>query len=203
MKRITLCAAALGFAAAGLASAQEYESAYTRIDDGCEVIELPDEPVWETTCDGYDDWDVLIVTDEHGSAEAYRAPRGVESDYISPPMRGLFGSYGAVIEWRLNHGQPFATIHRYTNDTPDMMDPDNAGEWQTLVVVALRPNEPITACAVAYIDASSLPNANEVARQAADYLAIDWMCGQENAQMFDSGSELDVMSIAVQRRPGH
>lgn len=193
----------LAVALAASADAQHFESAYTRIDEGCTEYEHPDEPVWDVTCAGFAGWTVEIVVGEHGAAEAYRAPGGAVSDYLNPPMRGLFGHYGDVIEWRLDAGAPFATIHRYHSDTPDMMDPDHAGEWQTLVVTALRPGEPVVACAVAYIDASSLPNANEAARQAADYLAIDWQCGHEEALMFDADSEYDVMTIAAQRRPGH
>lgn len=194
--------AAASFAAS--AAAQEFESTYTRIDDeACTWVEQEDQPVSDTTCPGFAGWEVLIVSGEHGQAEAYRAPDGAASDYIIPPMRGLFGGYGEVIEWRLSGGVPFATIHRYVNDTPEMMDPDNAGEWDTLVVTALRPGSDIVACAAAYIDASSLPDANEVARQAADYLAIDWQCGIEEPRMFDAGSEYDVMTIAAQRRPGH
>lgn len=189
---------------AGAASAQEYESTYTRIDDeACTWVEQEDQPVSDTTCPGFAGWEVLIVSGEHGQAEAYRSPAGETSDYITPPTRGLFGGYGEVIEWRLSGGVPFATIHRYVNDTPEMMDPDNAGQWHTLIVTALRPGTDIVACAAAYIDASSLPNANEIARQASDYLAINWQCGVEEPQMFDANSEYDVMTIAAQRRPGH
>lgn len=203
---ITRLLTAAGIAAliAGSTSAQEFESTYTRIDEGCTVTEHEDEPVWDTVCPGFQGWEVVIVTGEHGSAEAYRTARGYTSEYINPPMLGLFGHYGDVIEWRHDaDGLPFATIHRYFNDTPEMMDPDNAGEWQTLVVAALNAIDPQIACPVAFIDASSLPNANEIARQAADHLARGWNCRNDAPITFDANSEYDVMTIAAQRRPGH
>lgn len=199
----TLAAAGIAALIAPAAAAQDFESTYTRIDTGCSEFEHPDEPVWETTCPGYQGWEVLIISGEHGSAEGYRSPAGQASDYMNPPMRGLFGHYGDVIEWRLDGGTPFATIHRYYNDTPEMMDPDNAGEWQTLVVTALQPGTPEVACHVAYIDASSLPNANEMARQAADLLASEWFCGIDSPLSFDANSEFDIPFLAAQRRPGH
>lgn len=198
-----MTAAGLAGLIAGAASAQEYESTYTRIDEGCAEFEHPDEPVWDTTCGGHANWQVLFATGEHGSASAYRSPAGRDSDYMNPPMRGLFGHYGDVIEWRLDGSTPFATIHRYHNDTPEMMDPDNAGSWQTLVVTALQPDTPEIACPVAYIDASSLPNANELARQAADLLASEWFCGTDTPYSFDANSEFDIPFLAAQRRPGH
>lgn len=198
-----MTAAALTALISGAAAAQDFESTYTRIDEGCTTVEHEDEPVWSTTCPGFGGWEALIITGEHGSAEGYRSPGGNASEYINPPMRGLFGHYGDVIEWRLDGGTPFATIHRYHNDTPEMMDPDNAGEWQTLVVTALQPGTPEVACHVAYIDASSLPNANEMARQAADLLASEWFCGIDSPLSFDANSEFDIPFLAAQRRPGH
>lgn len=201
IRLIAAMLAAAGFAAS--AEGQEIESTYTRINEGCTTVEHEDEPVWSTTCPGFGGWEVLIITGEHGSAEGYRAPSGQASDYLNPPMRGLFGHYGDVIEWRLDDGTPFATIHRYYNDTPEMMDPDNAGEWQTLVVTALQPGTPEVACHVAYIDASSLRNANVIARQAADLLASEWFCGIDSPYSFDANSEFDIPFLAAQRRPGH
>lgn len=175
-----------GSLAEAQSAVQAPQSAYSRIDEGCVQRQLPDEPVWETTCPGHGGWNVFIIAGEHGAAEAFGPTGEVASDYINPPMRGLFGYFHDVIEWRLSGGRPFAVIHRYVSDTPDPETGADGTRLQTLIVTALKPGTAEVACAMAFVDASALADANAVAREAADRLAGSWDCAREPV-WFDAG----------------
>jgi len=171
-------AALLAIAAGSAASAQPVDSAYTRIDETCTQRQLPGEPVFETACRGHGDWNVYIVASDHGASAAYGRDERVVSDAMNPPMRGLFGGFNDVIEWRLRDGAAFATIHRYVHYNPPETLEVTGGlqEPNTLIVTALDPDGDQPACPVAYVDASALPGANAIAREVADRLAPGWDC---------------------------
>jgi hypothetical protein len=167
------------------------DTSLSRVDQGCTSYQYPGEPVWEVGCPGHGEWSVFISASDHGSASAYAFSGSERSGFTSPPSRGLFGGYGDVIEWRTEDGAAFATIHRYIHDTPDMDGNPGPGA-HTLIVTALRPQAIEVACTVAYVDASALSGANELAHAAADRLARSWTCGDEpvwfNADNSDVGS---------------
>ena len=173
-----MIAALLVVTAGSAAPAQGIDSAYTRIDETCTQRQLPDEPVFETACRGYGEWNVYIVASEHGASAAYGRDEREVSAFMNPPMRGLFGGFNDVIEWRLRDGQPFATIHRYVHYNPPETLEVTGGleEPNTLIVTALDPDAARPACAVAYVDASALSGANQIARDAADRLVPGWDC---------------------------
>lgn len=173
-----MVAALLAVAAGSAASAQIVDSVYTRIDEACTQRQLPDEPVFETACRGHGDWNVYIVASDHGASAAYGRDERMASDFMNPPMRGLFGGFNDVIEWRLRDGEAFATIHRYVHYNPPETLEVTGGleEPNTLIVTALQPDGAHPACAVAYVDASRLPGANQIARDAADRLVPGWDC---------------------------
>lgn len=175
------------------------DSAYVRVFDNCTTYQAEDEPVHFSDCTGLAGWTVHIVAGEHGAAVAY-SQRGKEAQWReNPPRAAIFQDLGQVMEWRLDgSGAPFATIYR------SIFTGYQAGEGgQYLTVAALRPEGELGACHVAYVEAAQQPNANQIARDAADYLAPDWQCGVEEPIVFDLDSELDVLTIAAQRRPGH
>lgn len=166
------------------------DSAYTRIDDACSTTQLPDEPVYETVCPGHGEWTLHITSGEHGAAAAYIGPDGTRSETVYAPMRGLYGSFHTVLEWRLEGGEAFATIHRYVHyNPPELLDTmGGVEEPNTLIVTALAAEGGYTVCPVAYIDASTLPDANEIARDVADRLSRGWDCGNEVVR-FDADLE--------------
>ena len=165
-------------AGSAAASAQQIDSAYTRIDGNCIQRQLPDEPVFETACRGYGDWNVYLVASDHGASAAYGRDERTVSGPMNPPMRGLFGGFNDVIEWRLRNGEAFATIHRYIHyNPPETLEVTGGLEApNTLIVTALYPDGDEPACPVAYVDASALPGANGIAREVADRLAPGWDC---------------------------
>ncbi|MAC39554.1 MAG: hypothetical protein CMH93_08535 [Oceanicaulis sp.] len=196
MSRTILFAAALpvslAVSLAGGAAARSIDSAYTHIDETCTERQLPDEPGVEIRCAGHDDWSFQIAAGEHGAAIAYARAGGTMSDFIAPPMRGLFGGFNEVVEWRLRDGEAFATIHRYIHYNPPEMLEVSGGLEQpnTLIVTTLDPRGADTACAVAHVDASALRNANLVAREAADRLAPGWDCSQEPVLFDDTNPDV-------------
>jgi hypothetical protein len=76
------------------------------------------------------------------------------------------------IEWRLASNTPFAIIQRWRNPDSDA---------KPLLVVSRLP--PGAVCPVAYIDAAANPNADELARRAADELARDFKCGTDQVKV--------------------
>jgi len=180
--------------------AQGPDSAYVRVFDNCETRQLQDQPYYQSDCSGYGDWTVHVIAGEHGAAVAY-SDRGQETQWAeNPPRMAPFQDLGEVMEWRLDpEGVAFATIYRslFTGFEP------GRDEGQFLTVTALRPDGPVGGCHVAYIEAAVQPGANQIARDAADMLAADWQCGVDAPYVFDLNSDMDVATLAAQRRPGH
>ena len=175
------------------------DSVYVRVFDNCTSRAVEDEEVVYSDCAGHGEWTVHILAGQHGIAAAY-SPRGKEVQWSeSPPRAGVFQDFGDVMEWRLDaSGEAFATVYRsiFTG-----FEPGDGGEY--LTVSALRTAGDLGACHVAYIEAAQQPDANQIARDAADYLAPDWQCGVDEPIVFDLDSEMDVLTVAAQRRPGH
>ena len=190
---------ALSATAWAQADAGANDSAYVRVFDNCTAYQAEDEPVHFSDCAGFAGWTVHIVAGEHGAAVAY-SRRGKEAQWgENPPRAGVFQDLGQVMEWRLDaSGAPFATIYRsiFTG-----FEPGDGGQY--LTVSALRPDGEVGACHVAYVEAAQQANANQIAREAADYLAPGWQCGVDEPIVLDLDSEMDVLTIAAQRRPGH
>jgi len=199
MKQFFLAACFISLMASPV-KAQSYDSAYVNVFETCVQREAKDEPVWYSDCEGYDDWTVHVIAGEHGASVAY-SERGKDIQWReNPPRIGPFQDLGEVMEWRLGQdGRAFATIYRsiFSGFEPGQ------GDGQYLTVTALREEGPVGGCHVAYIEAAIQPGANQIARDAADYLAHDWQCGIEEPIVFDLESEMDVLTIAAQRMPGH
>lgn len=194
-----------GLAAAPASAQTPADSRYTRLFEECMERASEDEPVIYSTCPGEKDWPVNLVLGEHGAAVAF-SDRGVEQQWSqNPPRDGSFLGLGPVLEWRIDtrDDEAFATILRWSwerwNETGDGTEP----AAQYLVVSALRPEGETGACHVAYVEARIQPGANQIARDAADYLAPGWQCGVDDPVIFDQDSEYDVITIYAQRRPGH
>ncbi|WP_203294204.1 hypothetical protein [Maricaulis parjimensis] len=182
MSRITgqiLAGLALVWAGAGMAQAQAVVTAYSRIGDHCTEQASMDEPVVEIHCNGRGGWKIVVHASEHGAFMTYQHGDDPASQPLYPPSLGLFGHFHNVLEWREILGSPFATIHRYYHETPEEMSGRPDETYQTLMVTALRPNSADAACVVAFIDASGLSGANEVARDVADRLSRGWDCALE------------------------
>jgi hypothetical protein len=160
--------------AAAPASAQQLESSYTDVDlDDCSVISSDDfGSTW--ACPGYKGIPVMIAEGDLRFFVSY----GLKSTEEKAAEQTLlpFNHLGEKIEWRLSNAEggwkPFATILRYFVQREDGGEEDG----QILVVTKVEPG---ATCHVAYIDALANPDANELARQAADDLVADFDCADQ------------------------
>ncbi len=156
----------------GALPALAFESAYTTIDlDKCRVIAQDRESgsiAW--TCPGYRDMELYVAEGDlrFFVSAGQNAGQRMAARQTLPP----FNYTNNVLEWRLDDGQPFATILRY------FISVDGEGaEEQVLVVSKIGKTD---SCQIAHVNASRNQNANVLARQAADTLAQDFICGEDD-----------------------
>ncbi len=93
---------------------------------------------------------------------------------------GQFNQVNETIEWRLRNGIPFAAILRWfiENSGPDGV-PAKKYLGQVLVVSKVAtPGDPHS-CVVGYVDARANKNANVLARNVADQVTDDFVCGRD------------------------
>jgi len=164
-------ACALVLAGALPGGATGIESAYSKLDwqGGCRIVEKApaDEGNWvRLICSGYGNAPVLVDEGDDRVSLDYGAVAG-------PGQWESFGAFNRVnetIEWRLDGGRPFATIHRW------FVDDGNGDERQVLVVSTVsEAGEP--SCMAGFVDANANPSANLIARGLADMGARNFRCG--------------------------
>jgi len=167
-------------------------SEYTRLDN-CEDRDPGDLAPYLQVCLGPQGQEIWLPYSEHSSAMAI-GPDGIEVQLDErPEIGGLYMQIGPVIDWRYAEGEdrPYAAIVRYRGLTPVYDDEagDYTGETEInnniLVVIALRDQDPVSACHVAYIDAAEIPGANEVAFRLAARYANNFRCGQSEIMVID------------------
>ena len=188
-----LAVAALLVAASGPispANAQTIGSSYTSTaPKDCRMIGKPSELDGSTTrvCPGKSGLVVLIAEDDlretvSVGSNRVQAARGPAAQIWFGP----FNSTTNTVEWRALNGKPFAIIQRW--HIADNSDQDKSGRPIAKPMLAVTRLPPGEVCHVAYIDAQANPNANELARKAADDLARDFKCGKDEVKVIgDSG----------------
>lgn len=158
---------------AGPAAAQQIESSYTDLDlNLCTVVQSDD---FGTTwaCPGLKGLPVMVAEGDLRMFVSYGLTSTTEKaaqQTLSP-----FNRLGDTIEWRVSNAEgqwkPFATILRFHTQGAEG-EPDG----EILVVTKVAPG---ATCHVAYIDAAANPDANALARQAADEKASGFDCAGE------------------------
>jgi hypothetical protein len=169
--------AALAGAALLAHPAAAQESVYTSLDlAACAAMpaERAEAPrVW--LCAGYADISVLVIEAEGHFYVSY----GFVPDAEAAIYQTLepVNTINDLLEWRLDAaGQPIATILRFfvTGTGP------LGGEGEVLVVTRVQS----PACHVAYVDARAVPDANDLARRAADLLPLGFGCDYGNTPLW-------------------
>lgn len=128
-------------------------SAYTKLDlDRCVEVDRGEE--WTSwRCRGYAGVPLFVQNgDERYDVDAGREN---ETDLFAP----AFDSPGRTVEWRLDHGRPFAIIYRLTSANPDLP------KTSRLIVETIGRSSP--GCRIASIGGGAA-DANAQARAAAD-----------------------------------
>ena len=182
------------------AQAAEIVSTYTSTaPKDCRVIppskSEPDDGFFHV-CSGMGN---LIVTNAEGdlrevvSVGRTRAAAGNEP--AAQAWFGPFNSTTTTIEWRHpKGGAPFAIIQRWHLADNDDTGPDNRPRTKQMLVVTRLPPGPV--CHVAYIDVKANPNANEIARQAAEK-ARGFNCAKDKVRV--EGSSGRAVELAMPR----
>jgi hypothetical protein len=94
---------------------------------------------------------------------------------------GPFSSTTTTVEWRALDGKPFAIIQRW--HLADNSDEDKDGRPVAKPMLAVTRLPPGAVCHVAYVDVKANPNANELARKAADEIAPGFKCGKDEVKV--------------------
>ena len=165
------------FALASAVSAQAaFNSAYSDINlDQCLVLDADDFGAsW--SCPGYKGYPLMVQEGDLRFSLSY----GFNVDKNSAGFQTLppFNRLGPKLEWRLSNAlgrwMPIATIVRYFTADPETGEDSN----QILVVSQIVDGN---SCHIAYVDALANPDANELAREAADK-AGDFDCANDEVE---------------------
>ena len=186
--RVTLASAVAFLAAllaASWANAQTVSSQYSSTaPKDCRMIGKPSALDGSTTrfCPGKGGLSVLISEDD--LRETVSVGKSLKAAAKEPAAQLWFGPFSSTlttVEWRMAAGKPFAIIQRWLiADNADRDDKDRPRDKAMLAVTRLPPG---AVCHVAYVDVAANPNANELARKAADELARDFQCDKDEVRI--------------------
>lgn len=161
--------------------------------DACEDRDPGDIAPFLMECESHAGFRVMIAASDHSASLAFGDNGHLAQFGDGPMVGGLFTMLGPVIEWRYHDGEdkPFANIVRWRGVLPGydeatgQMTNEETIVANVLVVSALRPDGPVSACHVAYIDASEISGANEVAHRVAARYAPGFQCGVSEMMVLD------------------
>jgi hypothetical protein len=133
-------------------------------------------------CPGKAGYVVLISEDDlRETVSVGRNRRGAAREPAAQTWFGPFNSTTDTVEWRAANGKPFAIIQRW--HIADNIDQDKDGRPIAKPMLAVTRLAPGPVCHVAYVDVQANPNANELARKAADEFARDFKCGKDEVKV--------------------
>jgi len=159
----------------------EETSAYTKLDlnRNCRKLEEYEQGV-TLICDGYRDYPVYFSEGDLRQMVRFGEVRSHLGQWES---FGEFNHVNDTIEWRLEKGEPFATILRwFIENTGEDGNVSAERKGQVLVVSTVGTSARPGSCVVGYVDARANSNANELARELADTKAREFRCIAEKAE---------------------
>lgn len=164
--------------------AQALDSVYTSYDwaEDCQTLDQdvpPDEAGmgFRLVCPGPDGMHLMLADGDARISMDYGSTRefGPWESFAS------FSSVHDTVEWRRQrlNGEmtPLATIHRW------FVGPSNAAR-EILVISSVARTPMEESCMVGFIDTTNTTGANALARDVADSLARDFVCGNARARGF-------------------
>ena len=139
---------------------------------------------------------LIVLISEDDLRETVSVGRNRLSASKEPAAETWFGPFNSTtntVEWRGANGRPYAIIQRWhIADNSDRDKDDRPIAKQMLAVTRLSPG-PV--CHVAYVDVQANPDANELARKAADEIARNFKCGTDKVKTVgNSGRAVELTS---------
>ena len=180
------------------AHAQNVGSLYTSTaPKNCRIVDRSNRDDSATRlCPGKAGLVVLVSEDDLRETVSVGRNRSLaEKEPAAQTWFGPFNSTTQTIEWRMARGKPFAIIQRW--HIADNSDEDKNGRPIAKAMLAVTRLPPGPVCHVAYIDVAANPNANELARKAADEIARGFECGKDEVKIF--GESGRAVELAVRR----
>ncbi|WP_458161665.1 hypothetical protein [Bradyrhizobium sp. 18BD] len=181
------------------ASAQSMGSSYTSTaPKDCRQIGKPSDLDGSTTrvCPGKAGLVVLIAEDDLREIVSVGSSRKAAAE--EPAAKVWFGPFNSsetTVEWRNAGAKPFAMIQRW--HIADNNDPDKRGRPNTKAMLVVTRLPPGPVCHVAYVDTIANPNANELARKAADDFARSFACDKDEVKII--GTRGRAVELATMR----
>jgi hypothetical protein len=189
----------VGFLPFAWANAQTIGSVYTSTAPKDCKVKSAENGVDDSTirvCPGKAGLVVLVSEDDlRETVSVGRDRKAAEEEPAAKTWFGPFNWTAETVEWRLAGGRPFAIIQRWHID--DFSDEDKNGRPKAKPMLAVTRLPPGAVCHVAYVDVAANPNANELARKAADELARGFDCGKDKVKVF--GESGRAVELAVRR----
>lgn len=208
MPRLPALAAALTIllGATSLAAADNIGSVYSSVADrdcrGVSNFKIDgDDYAREQVCKG--PAGLVVFKNEDDLRETISAGTTAAAANSEPAASQGFGPFNSTtntIEWRTIAGKPFAMIQRW--HIADNDDPDKDGRPRTKQMLVVTRLPPGAVCHVAYIDVTANPDANEIARKAADELARGFDCKNDKVSVAGTGGRATALAMASRNIPG-
>jgi hypothetical protein len=139
---------------------------------------------------------IVVVKNEGDLRETISVGRSGNAAASEPAASQGFGPFNSItdtIEWRMAGGQPFAMIQHW--HIADNNDPGKNGRPKTKQLLVVTRLPPGAVCHVAYIDVTANPDANEVARKAADELARGFDCSKDKVSAAGIGGRATELAL--------
>jgi hypothetical protein len=137
---------------------------------------------------------LVVLVSEDDLRETVSVGRNRVSAAKEPAAQAGFGPFNSTtttVEWRALDGKPFAIIQRW--HIADNSDEDKNGRPIAKPMLAVTRLPPGSVCHVAYIDVKANPDANELARKAADEAARGFKCGKDEVKVIgESGRAVEL-----------
>ncbi|MCR9136819.1 MAG: hypothetical protein NXI27_12530 [Alphaproteobacteria bacterium] len=152
------------------------ESVYTKIEFPTCVGLSSDDQGGHLHCPGHGGY--AVVFKEGDLRQAVQFGHVAQGDVFE--SFGAFNRVNDTIEWRLDEdGIPVAAILRWFLENPDPKTGSPSPQSTGQVLVISRVGQPGNAhsCVIGYVDALANSNANVLARNVADTMAVNFVCG--------------------------